>query len=534
MALVAAALAAGAGAFPKPPRIIEPANPSAAERLPEGDRRRVLIAGGGLAGLSAALELAERGFDVTIREAEGYVGGRAHARPVKIDVPHGEEPFMVEHGFHAWFHNYWTFKDIRQRLGVDRHFRKWGAVHYVFKDYKPESLISKGPYPLNMLGIIARSPNLHLTDAIKSSLMLPDVMYFDYDKVYDEYDNITFIEWGRQKKVAKPFFDIVFSPTLSVTLNEREVMSAAEMLMYQQLYFLSDPSADEREVATEDYHTAVFGPWVQHLTELGVNISLNDPVGSLALSLKDGVVDETGTHWDDVIVATDMKGVQRIMNSTQAEDAQNGLDELRAAVNNIPIAPPYKVVRVWFDKQLVEACSTAAGCPDIMETPDFSPVNLIAQYHLLERQSAEWANKTGGSIIEFHCYTWTLGDLPDREVWEAILPTVTEVYPEIGQQGWKALAVHVNSYQNFPSFKIGTNHRRPDSDFAERAGVPNLFFAGDWLRPAFPAALMERAVSTGRQAANLVLLKHGVRQVPLKVTSSHGPGILASTEELVV
>jgi len=45
---------------------------------------------------------------------------------------------------------------------------------------------------------------------------------------------------------------------------------------------------------------------------------------------------------------------------------------------------------------------------------------------------------------------------------------------------------------------------------------------------------MERAVSTGRQAANHVLLKHGVRQAPLKVTSSHGPGILESSPDVVV
>lgn len=76
----------------------------------------------------------------------------------------------------------------------------------------------------------------------------------------------------------------------------------------------------------------------------------------------------------------------------------------------------------------------------------------------------------------------------------------------------QALAVHANSYQNFPPYKTGTNRRRPDSDIAARAGVPNLFFAGDWLRPGFPAALMERVVSTGRQAANHVVLKHGVRQ----------------------
>lgn len=49
-------------------------------------------------------------------------------------------------------------------------------------------------------------------------------------------------------------------------------------------------------------------------------------------------------------------------------------------------------MRVWFDRQL----SGKNGTIDILETPDFAPVNLIAQYHLLEEESAAWANKTGG------------------------------------------------------------------------------------------------------------------------------------------
>lgn len=51
-------------------------------------------------------------------------------------------------------------------------------------------------------------------------------------------------------------------------------------------------------------------------------------------------------------------------------------------------------MRVWFDQQL----SGHNGTIDILETPDFAPVNLIAQYHLLEDECAAWANKTGGAL----------------------------------------------------------------------------------------------------------------------------------------
>jgi hypothetical protein len=52
--------------------------------------------------------------------------------------------------------------------------------------YKPENVYSTGPYPLNMLGVLERSPNLHLSDAIKSSLANQDLMNYDFDRVNAE------------------------------------------------------------------------------------------------------------------------------------------------------------------------------------------------------------------------------------------------------------------------------------------------------------------------------------------------------------
>ena len=150
-------------------------------------------------------------------------------------------------------------------MNIDSNFRRWDKVHFVYRNYKPEVIYSQGPYPFNLIGIIKRSPNLKLTDAILSGLSLPDLMFYDFDKVYEKYDNISFKDWATQKKVEQDFYDIIMQPALSVTLNERDIFSAAEMLTFMQIYFLSNSQSDNREVATKNYDDAILKPWRSYL-----------------------------------------------------------------------------------------------------------------------------------------------------------------------------------------------------------------------------------------------------------------------------
>lgn len=85
-------------ALARAPTTIPPKNPNDPETLPAGEVRRALVIGGGLAGLSAALELADRGYLVTIKEKEDRIGGKLFSKPVEI---FRNKTFQVEHGFHG-------------------------------------------------------------------------------------------------------------------------------------------------------------------------------------------------------------------------------------------------------------------------------------------------------------------------------------------------------------------------------------------------------------------------------------------------
>ena len=73
--------------------------------------RHVVVVGGGIAGLTSALALAERGVRVTVLERDQRLGGRVRAWPV--DGP-GSDAWMSR-GFHAFFRQYYNLRAVLRR-----------------------------------------------------------------------------------------------------------------------------------------------------------------------------------------------------------------------------------------------------------------------------------------------------------------------------------------------------------------------------------------------------------------------------------
>src|SRR4051812_5942830 len=89
---------------------------------PSGDRmtKSVAVLGGGVAGLTVAHELIERGFDVHVYEAStNVVGGKAASQEVAGTATVGRANLPGEHGFRFFPSFYQHIIETMSRIPVD-------------------------------------------------------------------------------------------------------------------------------------------------------------------------------------------------------------------------------------------------------------------------------------------------------------------------------------------------------------------------------------------------------------------------------
>ncbi|MBV5303974.1 MAG: FAD-dependent oxidoreductase [Chlorobium sp.] len=274
--------------------------------------KKVVVVGGGLAGISSSLELASRGFEVTLLESSAALGGKLTG----WDLDALGERFPVEHGFHGFFEQYYNLKEMFASAGIEQDvFSPSPGYPVIFKN-SPEEIFGQMSkfFPFNVFLIIGQSRRLDMAAFLKNFKGLSsagELFRYEYKKTFSRYDSIDFMTYCRQGNTLPAFVDTVLHPFADATMNRMEKLSAAEALRYFHFYFMGSPEGLAFTITNRDCMTALINPLESRLKQLGVRIRK----GTIARSLKveggkvSGVVVDTQERGRALILRIDASAV---------------------------------------------------------------------------------------------------------------------------------------------------------------------------------------------------------------------------------
>ena len=245
----------------------------------------VLVLGGGVAGMTAAHELAERGFDVTVLEHRRIPGGKARSMPAPQTGTDGRPDLPAEHGFRFFPGFYKHVPDTMRRIpsgsspnGVFDHLVSSTRAEIARMGAK--ALIMPARFPQSVDDL-----RLWFTDAFLNNLGIPvrDQLFFIElllkllgsceERRYGEYEYQSWWDFSEATRRSTAYQNFLAKGlTRTLVAARAEIMSARTggYILLQLLFDLANYGVSVDRVLDGPTNEVWIQPWLRHLDALGV------------------------------------------------------------------------------------------------------------------------------------------------------------------------------------------------------------------------------------------------------------------------
>ncbi|HEX5618511.1 MAG TPA: FAD-dependent oxidoreductase [Solirubrobacteraceae bacterium] len=519
----------------------------------------VAILGGGVAGLTAAHELAERGFGVTVLEARAIPGGKARSLPVPNSGTGGRPDLPAEHGFRFFPGFYRHLPDTMGRIplaGDTVAERLTGATRILLAQAGGRNEViaaAHAPESLDDLGVLSRfllevmtglgipaAEHAWLMDRILTLLTSCDA------RRYEQWDLQSWWVYVRAEERSAAFRKFLadgLTRTL-VAARAREISARTGGLILAQLVFdLTRAGGRADRVLDAPTNEAWIDPWVAHLGSLGVDLRLNTPVEGV--TVREGrihtVTTPAGTVTADYYVAALPVEVFRLL----AGPPLRALEPKLAALDRLATRWMNGVL-FYLDRDVPLVHGHA-----IYIDSEWA-LTSISQAQFWREDVSGYGDGRVKGVLSVDVSDW---QMPGRRTGKVAARCSRE---DIRTEVWGQLTDHLNDGPEpllderhvlawfldpaieHPNPSEATNAEpllintpgswadRPDA--ATR--IPNLLLAADYVRTYTDLATMEGANEAARRAVNAILDKTGSRAARCAIFRLREPPVLAPARKL--
>ncbi|HLY48278.1 MAG TPA: hydroxysqualene dehydroxylase HpnE [Solirubrobacteraceae bacterium] len=435
--------------------------------------RHVAIVGGGLAGISAALECRRAGAAVTLLESRGRLGGAAFSFT--------REGMTADNGQHVFLRCCTAYRQLLDELE---------ANHLVtLQDRLSIPVVAPGgrhatltrlpaPAPLHLAATLSRYPFLSLAERASAARAMLALRRIDFED--PRVDERSFGEWLREHHQSPAAIDalwgLIVRPTINLVPDEASLAQVAQVF---QVGLLRDASAGDigyaRAPLSEIHDVAAR----RALQSRGVDVRLRHGATTIVPLEAGFQIEISGAPTvsaDVVILAVPPDRAARLLPSGSGITPGQLTGLGRSPIVN---------VHVVYDRP-------------VMDEPFAAGVRTPVQY-VFDR--TDTAGLTSGQylVVSLSAAEAEL-EMTGEELRGRYLPALAEVFPAASDAGVESFFVtreHSATFRAAP----GVRALRPQA----RTALPGLILGGAWTDTGWPAT-MEGAVRSGLLAAHEALM----------------------------
>ncbi len=432
------------------------------------EKKSVLILGGGLAGLTAAKRLTDKGFQVKVLEKREIFGG-------KVSAWKDEEGDWIESGTHCFFGAYSVLYDLMKEIKTD-HAVVWkehqltytlaGGEHFTFNTWDL-------PSPLHLLPAIVKNGYFSFGEmAAFAKSLIP--LALKKEKYAPTQDHLTFTAWAHEKKFGNRLLEKMFRPmALALKFIPPEEISAKIILDVTETFYRI-PDASRMGFLKGSPQEYLTQPLIDYSASKGAIFKNRTVVEELlfdgteinGVQLRNGEI----LTADYYLCALPIHNLNKVL-----PDALKKHDPFFGNLGKLEGVPVISV-QIWYDREITDADNVL-----------FSPDGVIPVYANLARTTPDYCTLrgepfSGKTRFEF-CVAPAkdLMALPKEEIIRLVDQSVRNCYPDTsrGAKILKSTLVKIpqSVYAPLPNME----QYRP----SQKTPLRNLFLAGGFSRQLY-------------------------------------------------
>jgi Flavin containing amine oxidoreductase len=478
----------------------------------EVEMPEVIIVGSGLAGMSAATRLMERGFDITLYEQNNFLGGKLGAHR------DGDKPDPHEHCYHMylnWYNNFWQ---LMREVGAIDKFEPRPVIGCRFPgDKQTRSYLTNPGSPTtiltNMLNGIA-SP----ADQFLSAYSLLDLIG-THSMSGDVLEQTSVSSFFRSRGYATESSIAASARTLAEAFASPSYLSSARSYQSLVKYGYRHPTPS-LWLLTENTNDGIFEPWRQHLErrakELGRRFELDLRTRVESLHLTDGQVRELTLGRMPKEPTTDRNDEPKPSKTWKVKVP----GDLVLAVPPGPLgrlvspevaacAPKLETVRLLRSEPMISV-DAYFKCK-IPGLTGVITLLLESKYTLSLLDNSlvwkDWPAEAGTALNVISSNADLIVDYPKEVILEIVLKELQRFLDfRLDDVDYERCHVQTNVGEELFVNQVGSWDYRPKATCA----IPNLFLAGDFCQTFVDVVTVEGAVVSGLLAAEALRRRRGI------------------------